>query len=34
MCLDWVDWLAIGACIWNSAYYYVVFATVTSRLAL
>ena len=20
MCLDWVDWLAVSACIWNSAY--------------
>jgi hypothetical protein len=34
MCLDWVDWLAIGACIWNPAYDYVALAMVSSRLAL
>jgi hypothetical protein len=34
MCLDWVDWLAIGACIWNSTCDYVALATVTSRLTM
>jgi hypothetical protein len=34
MCLDWVDWLAVGTCIWNSAYDYVALAMVTSGLVL
>jgi hypothetical protein len=34
MCLDWVDWLAVGACIWNSACDYVALAMITLGLAL
>jgi hypothetical protein len=34
MCLDWVDWLAVGTCIWSSACDYVALVTVTSGLVL